>query len=353
MGKRAKAGTSLEELTRSAIPLLKEAERQCPRTGPGAKPMIPDWFLGVLIMVAVLKRKKHKSAQFRFVTDPANRRMLTEATGQTRFPARSTFFDRYRRAHRLFAKAIELQGRRAIAEQVVDAREVAVDKSLIRSLGPAWHKRDRQAGRVRRGVDRDTTWGYSKHDGWVQGYGYEVVVSSTPGFPPFPLVASVDTASTSETRTFGPKIACLPETTRCVSADAGYDSNALAEQVEGSRRGRRFLCPENPRNKQRPKTKPGGADASRARSRRLRKERQAYYRSARGRRIYARRKTSAEPFNQWFKSLFEIDDHVWHRSLDNNRTQILAAMFVYQLLVRHNHKKGNANGRIRGILDAL
>jgi hypothetical protein len=75
---------------------------------------------------------------------------------------------------------------------------VAVDKSLIAARGPAWHKRDRERNKVPVGVDRDSTWGYSEHDGWVQGYSYEVVVSATPGTVVFPLQASVDTASTSD-----------------------------------------------------------------------------------------------------------------------------------------------------------
>ena len=74
MGKRATTGTCLQALVKMAFPLLQKAEHRCPRTGPGAKPDIPDWFLGLLNRVAVLKRKKSKSAQFRFVTDKSNRR---------------------------------------------------------------------------------------------------------------------------------------------------------------------------------------------------------------------------------------------------------------------------------------
>jgi hypothetical protein len=44
---------------------------------------------------------------------------------------------------------------------------------------------------------------------------------------------------------------------------------------------------------------------------------------------------------------------VWHRGLDNNRTQLLAAIFAYQLLVRYNHKKNQFNGQIRHLLDTL
>jgi hypothetical protein len=354
---RAKAGTSLENLIRMAMPLLQEAERQCPRTGPGAKPVIPDWFLAVLIMVAVLKRKKSKAAQYRFVTSDAHSQLIAELTGESHFPSKSTFYDRYRRAHHLFRKGIELQGKEAIAEGVTDAREAAVDKSLVAAHGPPWHRRDRQRGKIPRGVDRDATWGYSEHHDWVHGYSFEVVVTSTRKSIVFPLLASVDAASAAEVRTCAAKVADLPVEVENISADSGYDANALAERIEfdetGRRTGRRFLCPENPRNHGRAKTKPGGADAARAHSRKLRTARKKYLQSPAGQRIYRRRSRTVEPFNSWLKSLFELDVRVWHRGLANNQTQILAAIFTYQLLVRYNHRRGNNNGRLRWITDAL
>ena len=160
MGKRATAGADLQALVKMALPMLKEAECQCPRTGPGAKPEMPDWWISLLIMVAITKRKKSKSAQFRFLSDRETRRLIVEATGYDRFPSRSTFFTRYRRAHKLFRKAIALQGEKAIAEGIIDAEVVAVDKSLVAAQGPLWHKRDRQAGRIPKGlhgVDQDST----------------------------------------------------------------------------------------------------------------------------------------------------------------------------------------------------
>src|SRR3972149_1819920 len=101
MGKRTTAGTCLQALVKMAVPLLREAERRYPRTGPGAKPDIPDWFIGLLIMIAILKRKKSKSAQFRFVTDKQNRPLIADETGWGVFPSRSTFFRRYRRGGRV------------------------------------------------------------------------------------------------------------------------------------------------------------------------------------------------------------------------------------------------------------
>ncbi len=356
MGKRATVGTCLASLVNMAMPLCQQAERECPRTGPGRKPDIADWVLAVLIMVAVLKRKKSKSAQYRFLGE--HRRELKRLLGTAKFPARSTYFDRYRRAHRLFAYAIKLQGEQAIAEGIVDATVVVPDKSLVAARGPLWHKSDRKKNRIPkglRGVDRDSDWGYSKHDGWVQGYSFEVVVSATKNSTVFPLLASADTASAKEMTTFDEKIDDLPAPTNSVAADSGYDSNHVAERIEysadGKRTGRRFVCPENKRSS---KDKSGRQPVEpRNESHRRRLARRKFYHSRRGQAIYRRRSQTVEPFNEWFKSLFELQDRVWHRGLDNNRTQLLAALFAYGLLVRYNHRRGNENGRVRWIIDTL
>jgi Transposase DDE domain len=356
MGQRAKEGTCLASLVKMAAPLCQRAERERPRTGPGRKPDIPDWVMAVLIMVAVLKRKKSKSAQYRFLRE--HRGDLKAWLGVRMFPARSTYFDRYRRAHHLFQHAIKLQGEKAIEEGVADAHDVAVDKSLIAARGPLWHVSDRKKNRIPkglRGVDRDSDWGCSQHDGWVQGYSFEVVVSATPDATIFPLLASAATASVKETQSFDAKIDDLPESTENVSADSGYDSNHVGEQIEytedGKRTGRRFLCPENKRGSKTKSRSQTVEPRDEAHGRRL--ARRKFYSSRRGKSIYRRRSHTVEPFNEWFKSLFELEDRVWHRGLQNNQTQLLAALFAYQLLVRYNHRRDRKNGRVRCILDTL
>jgi Transposase DDE domain len=354
MGRRATEGTDVRALVKLALPVFKQAERQCPRTGPGAKPKYVDRIIAALIMIAVLKKKKSKSAQYRYVC--RQRRSIVAWLGLASFPSRATYFRRYRRAHRLYKTAIYLQGQRALAEGVTDAQDVAVDKSLMTAQGPPWHQRQRRAGKTPPGVDREASWGYSEHTGWVYGFSYEVVVAATADATVLPLLASADTASISETRTFAPKIEQLPAQTQNVSADSAFDTNDYGERVEfdeqGRRTGRHFLCPENPRNTKGRKLKPA-ADARQAQRRARRQQRQRFLRSRRGQRRYAQRSKTVEPFNQWFKSLFELDQRVWHRGLDNNRTQILAAIFLYQLLTRYNHRLGNKNGRLRWILDGL
>lgn len=355
MGKRATVGTTLASLVKLAVPLCQRAERECPRSGPGRKPEVPDWVLAVLIMVAVLKRKKSKSSQYRYLDE--HRGELKHLLRTCKFPARSTYFDRYRRGQQLFQHAIKLQGEKAIEEGVAAAKVVAVDKSLIAARGPLWHQSDRKKKRIPkglRGVDRESDWGCSKHDGWVQGYSFEVVVSATKNSTVFPLLVSAATASAKETGTFHGKIADLPKSTENVTADSGYDSNSVGEQIEwtekGRRTGRRFLCPENKRGTKQPRKR---HIQPRDESHRRRLARRTFYKSPRGKTLYRRRSQTVEPFNEWFKALFELDHRVWHRGLQNNQTQLLAAVFAYQLLVRYNHRRGNENGQVRWILDKL
>jgi hypothetical protein len=309
-----------------------------------------------LIIVAVLARRKSKSAQYRYLTH--HRAELTALLKTQRWLARATYFERYRRVHPLLVQAIRIQGLRALRAGLADARTVAVDKSLVPARGPSWPKAARQAGRKVRGADVEGTWGYSEHHGWVYGYSYEVVVTANPQSLVFPLLASGDTASRSECVSFAAKIEQLPAQTRNVLADGGYDKNEYGDRLEydarGRRTGRHFLC--RPVNRHRPARRRGppclqNRQVQLARQRRDR--RIAYYRSPRGRRLYARRTRTVEPFNEWFKHLFELHQHAWHRGIDNNRTQFLAAIFAYQLLVRYNHRRGRRNGKIKWLLDAL
>jgi hypothetical protein len=352
MRRRATDGAPLEELVSRCIPLCQRAEKLSPRRGPGRKPTIPDWVLAVMIMVAVMLRKKTKSAQFVWWTQ--HRADFERWLPGQKLPSRSTFFERYRRIHRLFRQAIVLQGRQAIARGWADAECVAVDKSLVAGRGRTWKPADRRRNHVPRAVDTDTTWGYSKHDGWVQGYAFEVVVTAPARGVVWPLVASVDTASRSEQRSILEKVPELPTDTKYALLDSGYDSNAVAEAVEGEGpRRRRFLCPEVRRWHQKHTGQPPRESRQRQHHRRLRDARRAFLQSRRGRLLYARRKTRVEPFHAQLKHLFDLNDRVWHWGLDNNRTMILGAICAYQLLLMHNHSKHKPVAKLQCLLDAL
>jgi hypothetical protein len=61
---RAKEGAALEALVREARRVCQQAEREQLR--PGRRPSIPDWVLALMIMMAVMRRKKTKSALYTF-----------------------------------------------------------------------------------------------------------------------------------------------------------------------------------------------------------------------------------------------------------------------------------------------
>jgi hypothetical protein len=352
--RRTREGASLKALVMRALPLCRKAEQQLlPRTGPGRRPVYPEWVMAVLIMVATAKRRKSKSAQYRLLSH--RRADLCRWLGIDEFPVRSTYFTRFRKAHHLFGIAIELLGQEAAKCGIADARRAAVDKSMLKALGPRWNKSDRERNRIPkrlRGVDRDSQWGHSKSRGWVQGYSYEVVVAAGDQGVVFPLLASAGAANASEAETFLSKADRLPPSTEFVLADSAYDSEAIVQRVErpAGKRSRTFLCPVIARGKP-PKgqSRPHVASPER-------KKRQKRMRTRKARKIYAKRSTTVEPFNDWFKAAFEMNDKVWHRGLDNNRTQLLAAIFTYQLLVReanHGRRKSLRNGQIRELLDSL
>ena len=214
MGDSTRAVERLHALVKLAIPICKIAERRHPRSGPGRPPEIPDWVMLVLITVALLKIRRNKSAQYRFLDQ--HRAELMRWIGTQRFPSRSTYCERYRRIHRLFRVAVRLQGELLMEKAIGDATCVAVDRSLVPALGPPWSRRLRMAGKLLSGVDRDSTWGYSKHHGWVQGYSYEVLVSAGRKGLVVPLLASVDLANRSEHRSFPEKFPiCRPLRNMC------------------------------------------------------------------------------------------------------------------------------------------
>lgn len=349
-------GTCLALLVRMAIPICIQAERECPRTGRGRKPEIPDWVIAVLIMIVVVKKKKTKSAQYRYLLK--HRRELMKCLDTDRFPSRSTYFDRYRRAHELFAAAIRIQGVLAISAGLADPDSVAVDKSIIPTRGPRWNRRQVARGRIPLGADLEATWTYSKYHGWILGYSYEVVVTTGKNGVIWPILASSDPACWQAARTFPAKIRQLPAGVRYVLADSGFDSNHHGEAIEwdphGRHTGRRFLCPQiYRRGENRRPQSPPRESGSRAIHRQRREQRRRFFKTPRGQRLYRRRSQTVEPFNDWVKSRFELHNRVWHRGLNNNRTQLLAAIFCYQLLLRYNHSKKRYNGQIQWILDAL
>jgi hypothetical protein len=353
---RATDGAPLVALVQMAIPLCQQAEQALARVRCGAKPAFKDWQMAALIMVAVLRKKKSKSSQYRYLSQ--HQRDLMCWLGLHRFPVRSTYCRRYGKIFPIFQQAMKLQTAVAQRERWLQPVHVSADKSVVEALGPAWSPAQKKRGQRPPGVDPQASWAYSRHHGWQFGHAYEVVVSRMKSGAVWPLLASVETASTRESRMFLEKVPDLPRATRSIAADKGYDSNAVGEAVEwdalGHRTSRHFLCPQiyrrGPHGRGKGRCVERGA---RALHRKRREARKQFLRTRVGRRWYRQRSQIVEPFHQWFKQQFDLTCHCWHRGLDNNRTQILAAMFAYQLLLRYNHRRRKNNAQLAWILDGL
>ena len=174
----------------------------------------------------------------------------------------------------------------------------------------------------------------------------------------WPLIASADPAHRREAKTFPGKPPRLPAGVRYVLVDMGYDSNDLGEALEydgrGRRTGRRLVGPHQVRhNRYGPRKKVWRETRGRRLRREHREARRRFYASRFGRRLYKRRGKTVEPFFGRFKALFGLEEHVWHPGLDNNRTQSLAALLLYQLLLVYNRVKGEGNAEVKWILDLL
>ncbi|MCC6680089.1 MAG: SBBP repeat-containing protein [Phycisphaeraceae bacterium] len=236
MRSRAMEGMCLGSLVKMAIPLCRRAQQQCPRTGPGKPPDFDHWQMAVLMMVAIHKKRKSKSAQYRYLHQ--HRDELTRLLGLPRFPVRSTYFQRYGQGHRLFRVAIELQGQKAVEEGAADARVVAVDKSLSEARGPKWQRKDRKRKRIPRklhGVDSDCDWGYSPYHGWVQGYSYEVLVTASQrSNPVFSLWASAATAGVREHVSFADNLFITGETRGSLGGPNAGSNDAFVSRYDSS-----------------------------------------------------------------------------------------------------------------------
>jgi hypothetical protein len=350
------AASPLRDLIRLAIPVCRLAEPLLPPPGPGRPVEFPEWAVAVMILIATAKRLTTKSSQYRYLRAHAD--ALSVRLGLARFPARSTYFARYRTAYLVLSEALAARAARAAARGRIAARCVAADKTLVAAAGPPWHKAQKARGERPAGVDVEASWSRSAHDGWVYGYGLEVVVTAPRRGLIWPVTASVDPAHAREAKTFPDKPARLPEATRYVLVDLGYDSNDLGELVEwdaeGRRTGRRLVGPQQVRHNRYGGRKRTWREARRRALRRAhREERRRFVEGRFGRSLYRRRGKTVEPFFGRFKRLFGLEEHVWHAGLGNNRTQMLAALVLYQLLLVYSRIKGQGNAEVKWILDLL
>lgn len=314
--------------------------------------------------VATLKKKQKPCEVYRFLRahllvcqacgfDIRTHRELIEqgldpkrvlSIGLQPLPCERTFRRRFPKLDRVTQRQIKAWGHDLIEKkQVTDATIVAVDKTMIESQGPLWHKKDRQAGCIPKGlrnVDTDSQWSKSHYRGWVQGYGLHVAVTATPACPIVPFWADWTQNNIAEAKVALGMVPDLPSVTQTVDGDTSYDDPDLRTAIEKrnpqDQLTRKLLVPMKV-YKSTPDDRRSYADL---------------YQSEEGKTVYHQRGVSIEPFYQHLDLLFDIEP-AWSKGLPKNRSWGLLWISTYQLLMIYLFHQGKPIDQIKQILDQL
>ena len=144
--------------------------------------------------------------------------------GFTTIPHRTTLSRRYKKLYgTLQAFTCFVSTYASLMSEVFDQAHLVEDKSLFKALGPVWHQKDRQAGRIPaklRHLDTTASWGKSAYQGWVYGYGLHLTCNQAA----FPQLLAVEPGAVSETEVFAHKEAFILHTLRpqTLAADNSY-----------------------------------------------------------------------------------------------------------------------------------
>ena len=90
-----------------------------------------------------------------------------------------------------------------VIEELVGLSITAIDSTLVKANGHAWHKSSMKKGVVpRSGIGTDARWGYSHTRGWVFGYKLHLTSATAAGNLVVPLTADVTTANVPDNQMY-------------------------------------------------------------------------------------------------------------------------------------------------------
>jgi hypothetical protein len=286
-------------------------------------------------LVSLLKKLWERRSLWRYLAAYPCIRM---ACGLPKLPDRRTLDRRLAE----IALQTEAQIRRLafvlVGELVSDGQVAASDGSAFATHGPVWHKKDKEAGIIPKGLhglDKEADWIQSSYHGWVYGYKAHVSISVSIATVRVVLDATV-TGSACESHVLTERLAALPETLECFLLDAGYDDAILLNACQ--QRGMEVLVPLS---------KPIGLSTSEER-----RERAAYLETAEGKSRYQQRGTSIEPFFATIKDFFELDPLPVQGKIKAS-AYILLALYSWNLIVLSNFINDRPLGAVKSLLDLM
>jgi hypothetical protein len=156
----------------------------------GRPPDFSDRAFLLLAVVAVVTKTFSDSELHRLLKQD---KPLRASLGFVRVPHRTCILRRLKALLPSAEEQVSLFGKQILQSIKIAPKysEVsATDGRMYSSIGPLWHKRDRQQNHIPpalRNVDRESSWSRSHYRGWVQGYR---LILQTLCFPePVPLFA--------------------------------------------------------------------------------------------------------------------------------------------------------------------
>jgi hypothetical protein len=286
-------------------------------------------------LVSLLKKLWERRALWRYLEAYP---CIRKACGLPKLPDRRTL-DRRLTEIVLQAEAqIRALGLVLVLEQVSDAQVAASDGSAFATHGPVWHKKDKEAGLIPKGLhglDKEADWIQSSYHGWV--YGYKAHVSISVSVPTVRVVLDATvTGSACESHVLTARLEGLPQMIESFLLDAGYDDATLLNACQA--RGMEVLVPLS---------KPIGLSTSEER-----RERAAYLETAEGKLRYQQRSTSIEPFFATIKDFFELDPLPVQGKIKAS-AYILLALYSWNLIVLFNFINDRSLGSVKSLLDLM
>lgn len=274
-------------------------------------------FLKALVIMVVRRYSRvHELLSALEEPAPQMRTLHALLCEEGRYPSRRTWERRLARLPDTLSSQIGLLGRYLVfllSPWQDKGRAVAIDSTLLRSLGPVWHNKHKKQGLVpHTRIDTEAAWTYSPWHGWV--YGYKLHLTACVADFWVPVGASLTPASTADNTEAERLLQQLPPSTRFVLGDQLYGTERLREVCQSTGR-----CLVTSRKGPRPHTDHG----------------------AQARRVFHRlRSVAIENLNGHFKDLFGLKEHVPTKGFRNTARFVLGAVFVYQLTLWLRHEYG-------------
>lgn len=302
------------------------------KQGRGRPKVYADRLIIKALVIMVIRRLYSAYSLLAFLDQDTDltralRAELTDAQG--RLPSRRTWERRLQALPDTLPGLVGCLGRylvTLIQPWAHTGRAAALDSTPLRAKGGVWHKKHREAGVVPHStIDTEAQWSKSGYHGWW--YGWKLHLACAVAAVWIPLAAELTSANAADNE-IAPRLVCqLPLEVRYVLGDSHYNDPDLRTTCELS--GRLLVASRRGRHPH----QGVGVDV---------------------RRIFHKLRSKAvEPFNGFFKNVFEWGGQVPVKGLNRTQLIVLGAIVVYQLVLFYQFEHQLPFGRgVKALLRA-